>query len=180
MRRRPREDDTAGLAGWLYTDLLLGLAVIFLGAIAFSAATKPEESATPITTTTTSTTTTTTPPTTLPPVPCTMRAEQVPRETRVKLATNVSDEQLRQEFEMKVTEVLSRIGLPLDSRVGFALVFGAGRTDNDGERQAAALADRLRMLSTQRFGTTGVRPLHDASLNNAVNIDLFFLVGDCS
>ena len=38
-RRRTRKnaegDDLVGLSGWLYTDLMLGLAVVFLGAAVF-------------------------------------------------------------------------------------------------------------------------------------------------
>ena len=31
----PEEDDLSGLAGWMYTDLLVGLMVIFLATITF-------------------------------------------------------------------------------------------------------------------------------------------------
>ena len=34
-RRTTQADDTANLAGWLYADLLLGLAVVFLGSLTF-------------------------------------------------------------------------------------------------------------------------------------------------
>ncbi|MDC0245076.1 hypothetical protein OAK27_00225 [Acidimicrobiaceae bacterium] len=37
-RRRTNELDTVGQAGWLYTDLLLGLMIVFLGLVTFSVA----------------------------------------------------------------------------------------------------------------------------------------------
>lgn len=180
LRPRRREDEATGLAGWLYTDLLLGLAVVFLGAITFTAAAKPKPIPTTTTTSTTSTTTTSAPPTTIPAVPCTLRAELYERETRIHLNTLVGDDALRDQFNNEINNLLFRLALPAQTRVGFALVFGAGNTDNEGERNAKLTADRLRFLAPDRFGATPVRPLHDASLRGAVNIDVFFLLGDCS
>lgn len=71
-RRRIRKgdeiDESVGLSGWLYTDLMLGLAVVFLGAAVIKLSTNnPQDNgASGSTTSTTSTTTTTT----LPPVIC--------------------------------------------------------------------------------------------------------------
>jgi hypothetical protein len=79
-RRRSRStnssDDVVGMAGWMYTDLLLALAVVFLGSIAILVygsgpegtggpeENPPEEPAEETTTSTTSST--------LPPVECTI------------------------------------------------------------------------------------------------------------
>ena len=71
-RRRIRQgndvDESVGLSGWLYTDLMLGLAVVFLGAAVIKLSTNDpkDNDASGSTTSTTSTTTTTT----LPPVIC--------------------------------------------------------------------------------------------------------------
>ena len=67
-RRRTRKnaegDDLVGLSGWLYTDLMLGLAVVFLGAavIKIPDFAKTDEGETVVVSTTTTTTTTTLPP----------------------------------------------------------------------------------------------------------------------
>jgi len=59
IRRLPpseTEDEAITLSGWLYADLLLGLAVIFLGAAFFYVSATDDEPATAATTTTTTTT----------------------------------------------------------------------------------------------------------------------------
>jgi len=71
-RRRIRKgddtDESVGLSGWLYTDLMLGLAVVFLGAAVIKLSTNdPKDNGASGSTTSTSSTTTTT---TLPPVIC--------------------------------------------------------------------------------------------------------------
>ena len=68
-RRRTRKgddvDESVGLSGWLYTDLMLGLAVVFLGAAVIKLSVdSPKEDGSTVATTTTTTTTT------LPPVIC--------------------------------------------------------------------------------------------------------------
>jgi len=68
-RRRIRQgndvDESVGLSGWLYTDLMLGLAVVFLGAAVIKLSVdSPKEDGSSVATTTTTTTTT------LPPVIC--------------------------------------------------------------------------------------------------------------
>ena len=42
-RRRQPSDEASGLAGWMYTDLLLGLAVVFLGSIGVVVATSQDD-----------------------------------------------------------------------------------------------------------------------------------------
>lgn len=66
-RRRIRKgddvDESVGLSGWLYTDLMLGLAVVFLGATVIKLSIDiPKEDGSTVATTTTTTTTT------LPPI----------------------------------------------------------------------------------------------------------------
>ena len=66
-RRRTRKgddvDESVGLSGWLYTDLMLGLAVVFLGATVIKLSVdSPKEDGSTVATTTTTTTTT------LPPI----------------------------------------------------------------------------------------------------------------
>lgn len=181
---RRRGDDAAGLAGWLYTDLLLGLAVVFLGAITFTAATKPDESATPTTTPATTasstTTSTTVPPTTVPPEPCGLRRETEEKVNRIRLTNaGVSDEALAAEFRAKLAEKLGQRGLDPDTVVGFALVFADASSEETAKARARDVALRLQLLVQDKFGRAPFLALYDRSLNNAVNIDLFFLQGDC-
>lgn len=180
IRARRGEDETVGLAGWLYTDLMLGLAVVFLGTIGFTAATKPDESATPTTTTSTSvpvTTTSTIPPTTTLPQPCTLRPEPVKEDNRIKLSG--SSETSPDEFELKVVELLNARSLPADTRIGFALFFGGGANSDQGQASASKMAATLGSKFPQRFESAAVRPLWDRSVGSSVNVDVWFLVGEC-
>jgi len=123
-RQGTGEDETVGLAGWMYTDLLLGLAVVFLGSIAFviraSGGSQVDEesegSATPTTevapesTTTTSTSTSTSSTTTtstLPPEVCTVLyspSESSQDGFTVRIPGRVGDEQLADAFRQAVED----------------------------------------------------------------------------
>ena len=63
IRKSDDTDESVGLSGWLYTDLMLGLAVVFLGAIVIKipALITNDEGETVVASTTTTTTTTTIP-----------------------------------------------------------------------------------------------------------------------
>ena len=178
MRRRAPHgaaagDDPTGLAGWLYADLLLGLAVVFLGSLTFvvvrgsgdgdAAEVAPTSSTATATTTTThhdhSTTTTTVPAATVPPesVPpappaaCSVDRHQLPR---IQVALGDDDTTL-------VAEV--RAVVPEATPIGFALLFGGGR-DGGADDRAAGLAERLRLLMGGEFGSAVMRPFHDQNL----------------
>lgn len=115
-RRRSRwtdsSDDVVGMAGWMYTDLLLALAVVFLGSIAILVygsgpedtggpeENPPEEPAKETTTSTTSST--------LPPVECTILYSLANMESdkdnrfRIEVASSGADE----DFASVVKEAL--------------------------------------------------------------------------
>lgn len=188
--RRPTsevdEQEVTGLAGWLYTDLLLGLAVVFLGAITFTV-TRPasaegdgEMGPAASSTSTTSTTTTTT-----LPEPCTvLRPPDDTAGYRLELETKLTPEALLGEIQQQLTKIREANGVATDSGVAFALVFGGGATNADGKRNARQFwEDRLLVDEVTRdiFGTTVPRFFHDTSLGRGqVNVDVFLQVGSCN
>lgn len=143
-------DESSGLAGWLYTDLLLGLAVVFLGTIGFTAMTKEDETATVTTTTTTSTTSTTTTTTIAPDAPpFQLSCEQFYVDNEY-LRDSVSDSALNEGVTRLINEEIAKRGWTrTTARVGFVLLFGGHRDtpEDDGDQGAARAArfqERLR------------------------------------
>jgi hypothetical protein len=116
VRRRGRsdragepQDEPTALAGWLYTDLLLGLAVVFLGSVAFlvpksepEVSAKPPRSSVPKTTTPPSSTTT------LKKVRMCQSlyvpAQDAEQGIWLLLSSSSNDEQLRSEFETQLRQ----------------------------------------------------------------------------
>lgn len=145
-------DESSGLAGWLYTDLLLGLAVVFLGTVGFTAMTKEDETATVTTSTTTSTTTTTTTTTIAPDAPpFQLSCEQFYVDNEY-LRDSVSDADLTAKVTEKIeAEIANRGWTKTTARVGFVLLFGGHRgSATDGADQGAGRAkkfqDRIQAL----------------------------------
>ena len=100
-RRRIRQandvDESVGLSGWLYTDLMLGLAVVFLGAAVIKLSVdSPKDDGSTVATTTTTTTTT------LPPIElCSaLYAPEGKRDDQllVRVQKNTSSEKKKEEF----------------------------------------------------------------------------------
>lgn len=198
-RRRPTrgEDETVGLAGWMYTDLLLGLAVVFLGSIAFviTATGADGTDAAPITSTTSSTSTIpTTTTTTLPPEECT-RLYAVPQTDagrfRVTVLARTGDEQLAEQFRAEVeaqivvqNERIEREGIAFprfsfdDLEVSIVIASGEGPDTNSGVQLARSTVQRLQTLFPDQLGVSAVRAQWDSSLMSTVEIELFPSVTD--
>lgn len=103
-------DDSVGLAGWLYTDLLLGLAVIFLGSIAVLIPAITDEEATAATTTTTTTTEVVETTTTLPVKLCTALyspAEEAEKGIYIVMSRNGLPQTLADDFVTKLDQQLA-------------------------------------------------------------------------
>ena len=103
-------DESAGLAGWLYTDLLLGLLVVFLGGVAFFVPQITQDDGEAATTSTSAPASTSTTsveqsgtliPTTVP-VPMCVALGGEDQITRVTLSRSWSDEQLVAEAEAQI------------------------------------------------------------------------------
>lgn len=181
----------------MYTDLLLGLAVVFLGSIAFAItatgqpADAEDPTAPPVSTTSTSSTTTTT---TIPPEVCTVLYS--PSETsREGFTVNVRgrqpDEQLAAEFrqvvDAEIVEQNARIeteGLIFppfafeDLRISIVIVSGDGSNSNAGNSYARETMARLKTLFPEQLGLAVVRPQWTTRDGSNIGIELFPTVSD--
>lgn len=191
------EDEASGLAGWVYTDLLLGLAVVFLGAITL-VITAPaivggadddtdEESSPAETTTTTST---------LPPEICTILyqpAAASDQGIRVDLNSAVGDAQLALDFRNRLTERLDAENAQIDRtqyepfvfdelRIGIVIVLGAGPDSASGARRSTETTNRLRALFPDLFEGTVLRAFWQSGDRTSANVrvEVFpTLTGEC-
>jgi hypothetical protein len=191
------EDEATGLAGWMYTDLLLGLAVVFLGSISLIVLAQgsvdgdglEEESESALESTTTTST--------LPPEECTVLydpASDSQAGIRIDLNSRVSDQQLAEEFRGKLTarlnqendERLRPSGRPTFDfetlQIGIVIVLGSGESSNSGTRLATDTAARLRDLFPSQLGSAVQRPFWlTTGAAGAVRVEVFpTLTGECS
>jgi len=174
-------DESAGLAGWLYTDLLLGLLVVFLGGVAFFVPQITQDDGEAATTSTSAPASTSTTsveqsgtliPTTVP-VPMCVALGGEDQITRVTLSRSWSDEQLVAEAEAQIQFGFAERGISADASVGFAIAFG-GPEIRPGAGRARDLIARLQLLMPDRLGLMRYRAYGDQALNqDTVNIDLF-------
>jgi hypothetical protein len=205
-RERRSTDETAGLAGWMYTDLLLGLVVVFLGAVAFTIK-QPDDSAEaggPTTTPTSSTTTTTTSPavttTTLPVELCTTLYAPAGAEEEKKngiwfeVPAKGSSEQLVAEFGLGLTSEIDaenarltdgRFIDPTDPRIGLIIAWGGFPADSDpnvGAETARNVVDRLRFSLPETLGSSVVRYVGTRTVSNGrVGLEIYpLLEGPCT
>lgn len=174
-----------GLSGWLYTDLMLGLVVVFLGAVVITVPTfaKNEDGDTVIVTTTTTTT--------IPVKLCTSLFE--PSKERdpsllLRLRINATDEELVSEFKFQLAYLYSvfnsRLGVAdgqfnVDTtKIGFALFQQGKRSDGDNSVDAARdMRVRLSELVPEILGESGARYGNTASEDYGVVVmDLFPLL----
>ncbi len=159
-------DEAAGLAGWLYTDLLLGLVVVFLGAIAFVVPALAggddgdEEVVRPTIASTTTTSTVPLPPTCRSLLPTTDERDD---SILVFIPTTLADEELKAVFEESVRAQLIKysfgpgaqsdppVALNFEQlQVGLALASGYGA--QGGQDAARQLVERLRVLAPDEMG----------------------------
>jgi hypothetical protein len=163
MRNQPFERDLSLSAGWLYADILIALAVLFLvatasargvgssganGAGATTSTTRPRSGAGAGLT---SRVTTTVPPTTLPPttttIPVGIASEPIELEVRVDVAD------LLAAAPDQVDRLVTSVGAAIDRaigarRVGFVLAFGVDPKVGRGQ----VIAARFNTLVLRRLG----------------------------
>ena len=153
--------DDAGLAGWLYTDLLLGLAVVFLAGTSFFvpkiiAEDKPDDQTTdnrPLVETTTTTTTTTIPVDLCTSLYTVDGAEDKEQGIWILIDRNQSQEAIVDQFLSSLRFELGQENAALEAsgkspfdveslRVGLMLVYGgyvSGGDPNEGQLAARGL-----------------------------------------
>jgi hypothetical protein len=156
IRRRRRQlaeleqDEAMGLSGWLYTDLMLGLVVVFLGAVVVTipAYTEDDEGNQVVVTTTTTTT--------IPVELCTsLYAPYAERNLNLSVRYAGTDDELKAEF-LAGLEVLYRElngrqenqdrGIVFDvssTKIGLVLALSS---KNDGENRRIAIETRERLF----------------------------------
>jgi hypothetical protein len=193
-----QEDEASGLAGWMYTDLLLGLAVVFLGSVTLvifaQTAIGDDELLDGDEVALESTTTTST----LPPEQCTIlySPSEDPRDGfSVSLNSRSSDEQLASDFRQRLSERLERENEEVlrpggdatfvfdELEIGIVFVSGVGQSSAAGTGLARDTTNRLRALFPSLFRNTVLRPIWNTSQSLAagtVNIEVFpTLTGEC-
>ena len=164
LKRSTRDsasEDDAGLAGWLYTDLLLGLAVVFLAGTAFvvPALSADEEPDDAVPTSSTSSTTTTT---TIPVEYCTSLysvdgASDKEQGIWVVVDKSSDAENVVNDFEQGLIRELSDESLALiaqgkplfeldEAKIGFMIAYGgyAGDQPSQGANDAQRAFNQIR------------------------------------
>jgi len=175
-----------GLSGWLYTDLMLGLVVVFLGAVVITVPTfaKDDDGDMVIVTTTTTTTT-------IPLDLCTSLFE--PSKERdpnllLRLRIDLSDEELMSQFKFQLAnlyEVFNSRPEVADgqfdiatTKIGFVFFQQGKRSDGDNSvDEAREMRSRLGTLLPEILGESGARYGNTASEDyGIVVIELFPLL----
>jgi hypothetical protein len=174
-----------GLSGWLYTDLMLGLVVVFLGAVVITVPTfaQDEDGDTVIVTTTTTTT--------IPVDLCTSLFE--PSKERdpsllLRLRIDLSDEELVSEFKFQLANLYEVLNSRPEvaegqfnvatTKIGFVLFQQGKRSDGDNSvDKAQDMRFRLSALLPEILGESGARYGNTASEDYGVVVmDLFPLL----
>lgn len=172
-----------GLSGWLYTDLMLGLAVVFLGAVVITIPTFAEDEdgdAVIVTTTTT---------TTIPVKLCTtLYTPYTERNLDLTVRYSVSDEELRAEFVAGLDILYSGLnarpenvqaGIRFDSsstKIGMVLALSSN-VDGENKRVAVETRERLFQLLPQIFDNTAFRDSYTTGVGgNQVAFEVFPLI----
>jgi hypothetical protein len=157
--------DTSGLSGWLYTDLLLGLTVVFLGTVSFiipsQAEPIEEENGVPATTTTT-----------------------IPTKVETIFYTNskvgVYDVFDVSKLETDIADFISSERLTGNPKVALAFVKGryqSGEAEGIGSQRASTAYDRLKAELPSIFTEDVLfRPIGNRNLtsNSQFGVELFF------
>lgn len=163
------EDDVVGWSGWLYSDLLLGLFLVFLAAVSFrivlpaAAETDPQDQVEEV------------------PEPC---AYAIDRESLlIELPLSLEGQELADEAERRLAVVLSErpdLGPPEDVTFGFVLAFGRAPSTNTGvaRQRAQTMLDRLVTALPERMAPSAGRPYWGGAGNEGiVEVEFFPLVG---
>lgn len=200
MRNRsPRNGifrDTMSLAGWLFADLLLGLAMLFFvfNTVGTKPTPPPRATYTPLPTYTPA-------PTYTPRPTYTPLRQEPPRRTYTPLPTytpaptytplptpqHEGVEQVAEIFTLvdgrdkgeQIRELFSPyVG---ERRAGFVLIFGNAPTIEGGNTLAREVERLLPAVVPEVFGDAGMKALHylraDGSREGEVDLEIYFLVG---
>ena len=184
-RRRTRKnaegDDLVGLSGWLYTDLMLGLAVVFLGAavIKIPDLGKNDEGETVVVSTTTTTTTTT-----IPIKMCTSLFapdDQRNDELLVEVHVNYEGQQLIDEFKFGLAVLYANLndradvkasGFVFDvetTEIGLVLArAGSNKLGNDTSGNARKTRNKLGQLLPDIMGGAPGRDSYTTKIDGAL------------
>lgn len=189
-------DEAAGLSGWLYTDLLLGLFVVFIGAVAFTALTfgsstdAVEDGGLPAPSTSSTTTTTT-----VPEQICTrLLSARVSRaDNSIFLARDLQGDALSMSFTAELKKKIDEINARPETevmidfeevRIGMVLASGGNPDVNAGQLQADEMESRLRSLfdgsllsgTVFRNGGTSRTSGSDGVPSGQIRLEIFPLV----
>lgn len=189
IRRRRRgsteseHDEAMGLSGWLYTDLMLGLVVVFLGAVVVTAPImiEDEDGDTVIVTTTTTTT--------IPVELCTtLYTPYTERNLDLTVRYSASDEELKAEFIAGLDSLYAQLnarpenveaGVRFDSsatKIGMVLALSSN-VDGENKRVAVETRERLFQLLPQIFDNTAFRDSYTTGVGGSqVAFEVFPLI----
>jgi hypothetical protein len=184
-------DEAVGLSGWLYTDLLLGLTVVFLALAPITFLNESDDGT----------------PELLDeagsegedglseellgePVeeeePLEARCKGLAPEDgilRLELDESLDDQQFAAAAETRIREALDDRQYPTNSQFGFVIAFGQGPSTQLGAARATAerLTDRLHALLPERFESASVRNYWSgsAALSPVVELELFPWIDTC-
>lgn len=171
-----------GLSGWLYTDLLLGLAVVFLAMVPVTMGTPEPEPSEEIVSTPTPTPTPTETEATEPQLAACRGLSPEDEIVRVAISADLPDEDLRATFEGMAAEGLQRVGHPADADFGFLIAFGQGPSSQLGaaRERARVMSERLRSLLPDRFENAAVRAYWSGGTSTpVVELELFPWIDTC-
>jgi hypothetical protein len=196
--RRPRvtieEDanDTVGLAGWLYTDLLLGLTVVFLALAPVTFVSGMEAAAEPQSEETTQqdlgeiTQDTLEEEIVQEDEPVQARCKGLaPEDGILKLELDAAqdDGKLLETAEARIEQGLAELDYPASSQFGFVIAFGQGPSVQIGAARdnAERLTTRLHELLPDRFDGASVRNYWSGAptLSPVVELELFPWIDTC-
>ena len=177
IRKRGTADESVGLSGWLYTDLMLGLAVVFLGAAVIKLSTNdPKDNDASGSTTTTTTT--------IPIKLCTSLFapdDQRNDELLVKVHTNYEGQQLIDEFKYGLTVLYDNLnsrpdvqesGFVFDvetTKIGLVLArAGSNQSGKDTSPNARETRNKLGQLLPDIMGAAPGRDSYTTKIDESL------------
>ena len=177
IRKRGTADESVGLSGWLYTDLMLGLAVVFLGAAVIKLSTNdPKDNDASGSTTTTTTT--------IPIKLCTSLFapdDQRNDELLVKVHTNYEGQQLIDEFKYGLTVLYDNLnsrpdvqesGFVFDvetTKIGLVLArAGSSQSGKDTSSNARETRTKLGQLLPDIMGSAPGRDSYTIKIDESL------------
>ena len=179
IRKSDETDESVGLSGWLYTDLMLGLAVVFLGAavIKLPDLMTNEEGETVVASTTTTTTT-------IPIKLCTSLFapdDQRNDDLLVKVRTSSEGQQLIDEFKFGLTVLYDNLnsrpdvqesGFVFDvetTKIGLVLArAGSNQSGNDTSPNARSTRIKLGQLLPDIMGSAPGRDSYTTRIDESL------------